>query len=372
MAGFASRLLDAALEDGDMRGPLSGMFPADLPVPSFASALAPLIGKLPKVEPNVGQLAKMAWRKAGSIQSQFPSLSRDECAAITLYTMEDIPRERSPYYVMNAALREKNRQVVKPWRDFVWLMLHALRKLPPSKARIVVRGSRGTASQLGISSLTEGTEVQWSAFSSTATKVDVMAIFLDDPDEENADTSGPRTMIHLELTEPIGRDVSAFSLHPGECEVLLPPNICFEVVSHYDAGSGLLMVQYSLRISREYGKLGFRIVPAAGPSSVAGPARPSWPARLPTREDRARGQNLAKSPCLSTLHGDFTAERVGSATHRLHQRVRLAILYGIDPWYIFSIARGEELRPFSTCVRRCRTMFDIVEHDRVTAFTAVY
>ena len=34
---------------------------------------------------------------------------------------------------------------------------------------------------------------------------------------------------------------------------------------------------------------GGRRVPAAGPSSVAGPARPSWPARLPTREDRARG-----------------------------------------------------------------------------------
>ena len=64
---------------------------------------------------------------------------------------------------------------------------------------------------------------------------------------------------------------------------------------------------------------------------------------------------MAKSPCFPTLHGDFTSERVGSTTRRLHQRVRLAILYGIDPWYIFSIARGEELRPFSTCVRRCRT-----------------
>ena len=39
---------------------------------------------------------------------------------------------------------------------------------------------------------------------------------------------------------------------------------------------------------------GGRRVPAAGPSSVAGPASPSWPARLPTREDRARGQNVAK------------------------------------------------------------------------------
>ena len=206
-----------------MRGPLSGMFPVHLPVPSFADALAPLSDKLPKVEPSKGQLAKMAWKKAGSIQAQFPSLSRDECAAVVLYTMEDMPRERSPYYVM-----KKNRQAVRPWRDFVWLLLRALRKLPPSKARVVYRGMAGSV-------LEEGDELQWSAFSSTATKVDVMEVFLA--------TSGQRTMIHLELTEPVGRDVSAFSLYPQECEVLLPPNICFEVVSRYKAGSGLVMVQ---------------------------------------------------------------------------------------------------------------------------------
>ena len=95
---------------------------------------------------------------------------------------------------------------------------------------------------------------------------------------------------------------------------------------------------------------GGRRVPAAGPSSVAGPARPSWPARLPTREDRAGGQILGKMPCLPILHGDFTSERVGSTTPRLHQRVRLAILYRIDTWYVFSIARGEELRPFLSSV----------------------
>ncbi|EOD21600.1 hypothetical protein EMIHUDRAFT_240965 [Emiliania huxleyi CCMP1516] len=173
----------------------------------------------------------MAW-KAGSIQAQFPSLTRDECAAVVLYTMEDMPRERSPYYVMNAALREKNRQAVRPWRDFVWLLLHALRKLPPSKARMVYRGMAGCV-------LEEGDELQWSAFSSTATKVDVMQVFLD---TEEA-TAGPRTMIHLELTEPVGRDVSAFSLYPQECEVLLPPNVCFEVVSQYNASSGLVIVQ---------------------------------------------------------------------------------------------------------------------------------
>ena len=100
---------------------------------------------------------------------------------------------------------------------------------------------------------------------------------------------------------------------------------------------------------------GGRRVPAAGPSSVAGPARPSWPARLPTREDRAKiarqGKMWAKWPVFQPLTAtSFTAERVGSTTRRLHQRVRLAILYRIDTWYVFSIARGEELRPFLSSV----------------------
>ena len=238
MAGLGSRLLDAAFEDGGMRGPLGGMFPDSLPVPTFDDALLKICDKLPQVKPGSGQLAKMAWKKAGQLKGEHPSLTRDEVAAIVLYTMEDMPREKSPYYAMNAALRDKNRQAVRPWRDFVWLLLHALRKLPPSKARIVVRGCPGTPAQLGIG-LAEGTEVQWSAFSSTATKVDVMKVFLDSEDG----APGARTMFQLELTEPIGRDVSAFSLHPQECEVLLPPNVCFEVVSHYDAGSGLVMLQ---------------------------------------------------------------------------------------------------------------------------------
>ena len=223
---LSNRLLDVALEDGMMRGPLSGMFPESLPVPSFAVALAPICNQLPKVKPGSGQLAQMAWRKAGQIKCG--QLTRDECAAIVLYTMEDVPRERSLYYAMNAALREKNRQAARPWRDFVWLLLHALRKLPPSQAGVVFRGMPGKV-------LAEETEQQWSGFSSTATKVEVMEEFLQ--------TNGPRTVIKLELTTPVGRDVSAFSLYPKECEVLLPPNVCFEVVSRWNTGSGLVMVQ---------------------------------------------------------------------------------------------------------------------------------
>jgi len=54
---------------------------------------------------------------------------------------------------------------------------------------------------------------------------------------------GPRTLFQLELTEHLGRDLRDFSLFPSENEILLPPNTQFEVVSRFDAGHGLTMVQ---------------------------------------------------------------------------------------------------------------------------------
>ena len=97
---------------------------------------------------------------------------------------------------------------------------------------------------------------------------------------------------------------------------------------------------------------GGRRVPAAGPSSVAGPASPSWPARLPTREDRARGQILGKMACLRNLQSNIARDGGRMTRSSLHSRLRAEILHGIDTWNVFSIARGEELRPFSTCVQR--------------------
>jgi hypothetical protein len=55
--------------------------------------------------------------------------------------------------------------------------------------------------------------------------------------------AGPRTLLTIVLSEPVGRDVQDFSLFPKENEVLFPPNMCFEVVSHFDSGGGLIMVQ---------------------------------------------------------------------------------------------------------------------------------
>jgi hypothetical protein len=229
-----SRLLDMALEDGAQRSPLSGLFPANLPLPSLEVALMPHSATLPHLHPSTGRSVKMALKQAKRAQAKHPDMTLDECTAIVLYTMEEIPRETSLYYVLNLALRNKVRAAVNLWRDYIWLLLHALRKLPPSTEATVFRGCKKSPADLGIE-LTKDFEFTWSSFSSTATTQGVMQTFLGQ--------SGPRTLMTMKMVENSGRDIRDFSLYPGENEILFPPNLCFEVVDSYDAGNQLIMVQ---------------------------------------------------------------------------------------------------------------------------------
>ena len=155
-------------------------------------------------------------------------------AAIVLYTMENVPSEASPYYLVNAALRAKEREKVKPWRDYIWLLLHALRRLPAAPTTKVFRGMKRAVTELG-PDYANGEEFVWSGFSSTATTMNVMNTFVG--------SNGGRVLLDIELTEPVGRDIQAFSLFPGENEILLPPNAQFEAVSRFDAGHGLTILQ---------------------------------------------------------------------------------------------------------------------------------
>jgi len=233
-ASQANRLMDMAFEDGEVRGPLAGFFPATLPVPTLEQALAPLAAGHPHLHAVTGRSVKLARKKAKKAQVMYPTMMMDECTAVVLYTMEEEPRETSLYYVMNAALRGKQRAEVWPWRDFIWLLLHALRKLPVPALPFVFRGCTKAPSELALE-LEPGFEFTWAGFSSTATTQGVMSTFVGQ--------AGPRTLLTIVLSEPVGRDVQDFSLFPKENEVLFPPNMCFEVVDHFDAGNGLIMVQ---------------------------------------------------------------------------------------------------------------------------------
>jgi len=164
-------------------------------------------------------------------------MSEDEVVSLTLYTMEAVPREESLYYMMNKALRGKDRGGVSEWRDFIWLLLHAMRKIEKPTERSVYRGVKVESGMFGSSrpDLTTGLDVTWSGFSSTASTINVMNAFLG--------TEGERIMYDIELTEPLARDIRPFSVFPSENELLLPPNFSYEIVSTFDTGNGLTMVQ---------------------------------------------------------------------------------------------------------------------------------
>ena len=151
--------------------------------------------------------------KARKVQKQYVLLSLDEVTIIVLYTYEEGHRESSLYFLLNTALRSADRlTAVLVWRDFIWLLLHALGKLPGCPAAVVYRGCTMSPEQLGLD-LTPGAEFQWSGFSSTASTAAVMNTFLG--------FDGPRTMWQLQLTYPwVARNISSFSLRKQATSML--------------------------------------------------------------------------------------------------------------------------------------------------------
>ena len=235
MDQLRARALDLGFEDGGVRSPLAGLFPKAKPVPSLEQALAGIGAKYPDLGPE-GKCVKIARKQAKKIDpSHTQGMSADEIIALILYTMESAPREESLYFLMNAALRGKDRSSVKEWCDYIWLLLHAMRRIPQPTERSVYRGFKIEPGSTLKPELTKGADVTWSAFSSTASTVDVMSTFLG--------KEGERIMYIIELTEPIARDVKPFSLFPAENELLVPPNFSFEIVSIFDTGGGLTQVQ---------------------------------------------------------------------------------------------------------------------------------
>ena len=233
---LARRALDSSFEDGGVRSPLAGLFPKSLPVPSLAQALAGIGQQFPDLAPE-GKCVKIARKHAKTIDPVHTrGMREDEILTLILYTMEAVPREESLYFLMNAALRSKDRSGVREWRDYIWLLLHAMRQIEQPTERNVYRGFRiETGFFTTKPNLSKGADVTWSAFSSTASTVDVMSSFLGQ--------EGERIMYNIELTEPIARDIKPFSLFPSENELLLPPGFSFEIVATFEAGGGLTMVQ---------------------------------------------------------------------------------------------------------------------------------
>lgn len=160
-------------------------------------------------------------------------LSDDELGIIKLYSMEAYPVEESFYYLINSALRTSNRREVWPYAPLIWLLLHALKKLPRCSAHSVYRGVRDVDESLYV----PGNIVFWNSFTSCATNVSALETFL------GMEGNRIQFLITPHPNCPRLRSIAAFSASPLEYEALYLPNSKFEVIGKLNASHGLWQVQ---------------------------------------------------------------------------------------------------------------------------------
>ncbi|CAF0891155.1 unnamed protein product [Adineta steineri] len=185
-------------------------------------AVEPLLGIIPFIDVH----AKTA-KKHCSIDSKY-GLTRDESASIYLYTMETGEGQDNFYALLNAALREESRLLLKPFFSYLRLIDAATTKLPSIKTVVW----RGVSRDLS-ASFKEKQVITWWTVSSCTVKVDIIKGFIG--------TSPNSTLFLIECQN--GKDVSEYTCFPNEHEVLLMPGTQLQVFSNsFDHQGGLHVI----------------------------------------------------------------------------------------------------------------------------------
>ncbi|CAF1016231.1 unnamed protein product [Rotaria sordida] len=179
----------------------------------LAHELLPLQKALEPISSQINQLDRFS--KIAKNECHFPSehgLTRDESAAIFLYTMEW--GKNSLYQVMNRALRAEDRSSLKPWFGYLKLFDTAVQKLP------IVRKNlwRGVATDIA-KNFKKGDEFTWWTISSCSTSVNMIKDFL----------GSSSTLFLIEAVN--GKDISRYTNYSSESEVILCPGTRLRVIS---------------------------------------------------------------------------------------------------------------------------------------------
>ena len=171
-------------------------------------------------------------------------LSRDEIAAVHLYTQENLvrPQEDGPpniYWPMNRALRMLHFDVVRAFWLYIMLLQSALLKIPPAKDALY-RGLRNPQppilqSDLNVQIADRSAYVWW-AFTSTTTDESVARNF--------CGSTGDRVL--YTVTKGTARNVREYSAIPTDAELLLPAGTAFITTDAQHANEGDTLLEVAL------------------------------------------------------------------------------------------------------------------------------
>ena len=166
-------------------------------------------------------------------------LTKDEAAAIRLYTIEWDDGTKSLYSVLNLTLRAADRVELKPWFKYLKLFLTALVKIPCAFKQTVWRGVRRNISD----EFYPGAQIVWWSFSSCTTSLTVLE------SDMYLGNVGERTLFSIELIN--GRTVRNHSHFDTEDEILMLPGTCLEVQSKFSPAPDLHIIHLKQIIPKE-------------------------------------------------------------------------------------------------------------------------
>jgi hypothetical protein len=197
---------------------------ATKPLVTLEQAVKPLV-------PILLGIQSIAHTAMGQCTNPADGLTSDESASIRLYSMGAKSASRSFYNVLNTTLRSADSKKYEPWLLFMKLIITALSRLPATGKRVVYRGIKANLS----AQYPKGKTIVWSAFSSCTCTMDVLEseLFLG--------KRGARTWFTIECES--ARDIRKHSYFPSEDELLLLPGTQFQVISSFDHGHGLHVIQ---------------------------------------------------------------------------------------------------------------------------------
>jgi actin-related protein len=232
-SSVAQRLSNISREDGRDRSPLAPLFEG-LAVPqTLVAACEPLFdaGVAPSNLKRFIDYVRVAVQQRAVLhEAPYDVIPLAMKEALMLYTLHDhADVAQSPFYKLNESLR--TRHDVQLWKHLIALLLHGLKHLPGERVDTVFRGCDKIPSELPREMVEPGNEFTFCQFGSTAKTLKTAGSFV----------GSAGTLWSLSLRNDAGRDISVFSLFPGETEVLLPPNCRFRVRDSGKVGSATVV-----------------------------------------------------------------------------------------------------------------------------------
>ena len=187
-----------------------------------------MLEDLPSALPDVKNLRETI-RLSQDFISKCPNLyglSPDEVLAVVAYSSNsDSGKENNLYHHINNVLRLKKNEPLSLLKPYLSFFISAMNKLPAVKTTVY----RAVPIDGDVSEVIErydvGTKVHWNAITATSTNV-AIALRL---------RERGRPVIIFQFHVINGRNLSQYSKHPNDTEILLSPNSSFAIFETYFA-----------------------------------------------------------------------------------------------------------------------------------------